>query len=158
MANTVLDSMGVQLERFQDALDAAKAKGPEAYAALFDAPPDGLSVHEIDTAKVLARVSPAHERLLGYAPARMTGQPVASFIILKEVSEMAMNRKLSGGGKLEPYARAFVKADGSGVTLLQLDRHLVDAQGRVTGIRTVLTLMPTASATGSFPRPVAPRG
>lgn len=158
MIHTVLDSKGVQLERFQDALDAAKAKGPEAYAALFDAPPDRLSVHEIDTAKVLVRVSRAHERLLGYAPARMTGQPVASFIILKEVSEMAMNRKLSGGGKLEPYARAFVKADGSGVTLLQLDRHLVDGQGKVTGIRTVLTLMPTAPGTGSFPRPAGPQG
>ena len=121
MINTVLESRGNQLERFQDALDAAKAKGPDAYAALFDSPPDGLSVHEIDTAKVLVRVSRAHERLLGYAPARMTGQPVASFIILKEVSEMAMN-------------------------------------GKVTGIRTVLTVMPTAPPTGGFTRPAGPTG
>ncbi len=158
MINTVLESRGTQLERFQDALDAAKAKGPEAYAALFDAPPAGMSVHEIDTAKVLVRVSRAHEGLLGYAPARMVGQPVSSFVILKEVSEMAMNRKLSGSGKLEPYARAFVKADGSGVTLLQLDRHLVDAQGKVAGIRTVLTLMPSPPPTGSFTRPAGLTG
>lgn len=153
MTNTVLESGGIQLERFQDALDAARAKGPAAYAALFDSPPEGLSVHEIDTAKVLVRVSRAHERILGYPPAQMTGQPVASFIILKEVSEMAMDRQLSGNGRLEPYARAFVRADGSGVTLLQLDRHLVDAQGKVTGIRTVMTLMPAPPPTGSFSRP-----
>lgn len=153
MINTVLESRGIQLERFQDALDAAKAKGPAAYAALFDSPPDGLSVHEIDAAKVLVRVSRAHERILGYTPAQMTGKPVASFVILKEVSEMAMSRKLAGSGRLEPYARAFVKADGSGVTVLQLDRHLLDAQGKVTGIRTVMTLMPPAPATGTFSRP-----
>ena len=155
MLNTVIESKGVELERFQDALDAARAKGPQAYAALFDAPPEGLSVHEINADKVLVRVSRGHEKLLGYAPERMTGQPVSTFVILKEVSEMAMSRKLSGSGRLEPYARAFVCADGSGVTLLQLDRHLVDATGKVSGIRTVVTRMPTAPTSGSWPRPTA---
>lgn len=155
--SNVVDSKGVELERFQDALDAARAQGPGAYDALFNAPPEGLSVHEINTEKVLVRVSPAHERLLGYSPSRMAGQPVSSFIILKEVSEMAMARKLSGSGRLEPYARAFLKADGSGITLIQLDRHILDASGRVTGIRTVLTPMPAAPpVTGAWPRPSSP--
>ena len=158
MVNTVLESKGAQLERLQDALDAARAKGPQAYATLFDAPPEGFSVHEIDTGKVLVRVSPAHEGILGYLPGQMVGKPVSSFIILKEVSEMAMSRKLAGGGKLEPYARAFVTADGSGVTLLQLDRHLVDAAGKVTGIRTVVTRMPSAPSTATFTRPTGPPG
>jgi PAS domain S-box-containing protein len=144
MTNPAFDAKSAELQRFQDALDAAREKGPAAYDALFDAPPDGLSVHEINAEKVLVRVSRAHERLLGYPPHRMTGQPVSSFIILKEVSEMAMNRKLATSGKLETYARAFVKADGTGVTLLQLDRHVLDAGGKVAGIRTVLTLMPAA--------------
>ena len=153
MVNTVLESGSGPLVRFQDALDAARARGPREYDALFDAPPEGISVHEINLEKVLVRVSRAHERLLGYPPEKMKGQPVSSFVILKEASEMAMARKLSGGGALEPYARAFVKADGSGITLLQLDRHLLDAAGKITGIRTVLTPIPPAPSSGSFTRP-----
>ena len=149
----VLESKSVELERFQDALDAARAKGLQAFNALFDAPPEGLSVHEINTEKTLVRVSSAHERLLGYPPDRMTGRPVSSFVILREASEMAMSRKLSSSGKLEPYVRAFVKADGTAVTLLQLDRQIYDAAGKVSGIRTVLTVMPAAPVTGSWPRP-----
>ena len=153
MVNTVLESGSGPLVRFQDALDAARARGVREYDALFDAPPEGISVHEINLDKVLVRVSRAHEKLLGYAPDKMKGQPVSTFVILKEASEMAMARKLSGGGPLEPYARAFVKADGSGITLLQLDRHLLDAAGKIAGIRTVLTPIPSAPSSGSFTRP-----
>lgn len=153
MVNTVLESGSDQLARFQDALDAARARGSRDYDALFDAPPEGLSVHEINLDKILVRVSRAHEKLLGYPPDRMKGQPVSTFVILKEASEMAMARKLSGTRTLEPYARAFVKADGSGITLLQLDRHLLDAAGKITGIRTVLTPIPAAPTSGSFSRP-----
>lgn len=153
MVNTVLESGSGPLVRFQDALDAARAKGTQAYEALFDAPPEGISVHEINLAKVLVRVSRAHEKLLGYPREKMEGQPVSTFVILKEASELAMARKLSGSGALEPYARAFVKADGSGITLLQLDRHLLDASGKIAGIRTVLTPIPAAPSSGSFTRP-----
>lgn len=155
MSNVLIDSKAAELERFQDALDAARAKGPGAYDVLFNHPPEGLSVHEIDTNKVLVRVSAAHERLLGYSPQRMAGQPVSSFIILKEASEMAMSRKLTGAGNLEPYARAFVKADGSGITLLQVDRHVLDSAGKVAGIRTVLAALPSPPQTGSWPRPAS---
>lgn len=153
MVNNVLESGSDQLARFQDALDAARARGSREYDALFDAPPEGMSVHEINLEKVLVRVSRAHEKILGYPPERMQGQPVSTFVILKEASEMAMARKLSGSRTLEPYARAFVKADGSGITLLQLDRHLLDAAGKITGIRTVLTPIPAAPTSGSFSRP-----
>lgn len=144
MKNPTLEARSAELYRFQDALDAARAKGTAAYDTLFNAPPDGLSVHEISAEKVLVRVSPAHERLLGYKPAEMVGRPVASFVILKEASEMAMSRKLSSSGRLEPFARAYRRADGSGVTLLLLDRHILDAAGRVAGMRTVVALMPSA--------------
>ena len=154
MMSRVPESKAAELERFQDALDAARAKGLPSYDALFNAPPEGLSVHEITADKVLARVSPAHERLLGYLPEQMRGRPASSFVILRESSEMAMSRKLSGSGALEPYVRAFRKADGSAVTLLQLDRRLLDAAGRVSGIRTVMTEMPSPPVSGSWPRPV----
>ena len=153
--SSFLESKSVELERYQDALDAARARGLQAFHALFDAPPEGLSVHEINTEKTLVRVSSAHERLLGYPPDRMTGRPVSSFVILREASEMAMSRKLSSSGKLEPYVRAFVKADGSGITVLQLDRQVLDAAGKVAGIRTVLTPMPAPPVSGSWNRPAS---
>ncbi|MBK8594585.1 MAG: PAS domain S-box protein [Holophagales bacterium] len=153
MMNTILESKSAELSRFQDALDAARAKGPGPYDALFNAPPEGMSVHEINADKILTRVSPAHERLLGYPSERMTGQPASSFVILRESSEMAMSRKLSGSGALEPYVRAFLKADGSAVTLLLIDRRKLDAAGKVLGICTVLTPMPSPPATGTWTRP-----
>lgn len=149
MKSTILESKSVELERFQDSLDAARAKGPRSYDALFEAPPEGLSVHEMNTGRILVRVGPARERLLGNPPDRMTGQPVSSFVILREASEMAMNRKLSVSGKLQPCVRAFLKTDGSAVTMLQVDRHILDAAGKVSGIRTVLTAMPCPSLGGS---------
>jgi PAS domain S-box-containing protein len=151
--NPFLESKSAELNHFQDALDATRAKGPETYAALFNAPPAGMSVHEINADKVLTRVSPAHERLLGYPPERMKGQPASSFVILRESSEMAMNRKLSGSGALEPYVRAFLKADGSAITLLLIDRRILDAAGKVSGICTVLTAMTSPPVSGAWSRP-----
>jgi hypothetical protein len=83
----------------------------------------------------------------------MKGQPASSFVILRESSEMAMSRKLSGTGALEPYVRAFLKADGSAATMLLIDRRILDAAGKVSGICTVLTAMPSPPATGSWVRP-----
>ncbi len=151
--NPFLESKSAELNRFQDALDAARARSSGTYDALFNAPPEGMSVHEINADKILTRVSPAHERLLGYPPERMTGQPASSFVILRESSEMAMSRKLSGSGALEPYVRAFLKADGSAVTMLQIDRRILDAAGKVLGICTVLTTMPSSPSSGTWSRP-----
>jgi hypothetical protein len=53
-----------------------------------------------------------------------------------------MDQKLSGQRQLMPFVRAFKKADGRPVTLLLLDRHLVEPSGKVVGIRTVLTEIP----------------
>jgi len=142
MPSTLLDAKSADLERFQDALDAAFGRGHAEYDALFDAPPTGLSVHEIDLDKVLVRVSRAHQLLLGYSPEHMVGKPASTFIVLQETAERAMNQKLSGTRQLKPFVRAFRKADGKPATMLLLDRYLTDASGQVTGIRTVLTEIP----------------
>ncbi len=49
-----------------------------------------------------------------------------------------------GSGALEACARAFVKADGSGITLPQGDRHILDTAGKTPGPRTVLAPIPAA--------------
>lgn len=142
MPHSILDTRVAELARYQDALDAAFVDGPRAYDAAFDAPPPGLSVHEIDRDRIIRRVSRAHRALLGYSPESMVGQPAAAFIVLHETAERAMLQKLSGTRALQPFVRAFRKADDQPATLLLLDRHLLDDAGKVRGIRTVLTEIP----------------
>lgn len=142
MQRPLLDTRSSDLVTFQDALDAALQQGRAAYDALFDSPPAGLSVHEIDLHRIMVKVSRGHQSLLGYPSESMVGQPVSTFIVLQETAERAMDQKLSGQRQLMPFVRAFKRADGRPVTLLLLDRHLVESSGKVVGIRTVLTEIP----------------
>jgi PAS domain S-box-containing protein len=99
--------------------------------------------------KVIVRVSPAHERLLGYPPEAMVGRPAADFIVLQESGERAMDQKLAGTRELKPFVRAFKRADGSSVTMLLLDRRLHDRDGNLVGMRTVMTPMAPEVVSGS---------
>ena len=59
------------------------------------------------------------------------------FIVMRETSERAIDKKLTGAAALKSFVRSFVRADGSSITLLLLDRHLKDASGKAIGLRTV---------------------
>jgi hypothetical protein len=67
----------------------------------------------------------------------MVGRPVWEFIVMQEVAQRAMDRKLSGTVELKPFVRTFLRADGSPVPMVLLDRHRKDVQGSIVGIRTV---------------------
>lgn len=127
----------LELARFLDDLDRAAAAGPRAFDTLFNVPPKGLSVHEILPDKTFTRVSPAHTPLFGYTPAEMVGRNAADFVVLKETSERAMTRKFAPGAALLPFNRTWLKKDGAEISMMMLDRHIKDAQGQITGIRTV---------------------
>lgn len=125
------------LEDYQAQLDAAADAGPEAYQRAFDDPPAGLGVHEIDADKIFRRVSRGSLAILGYEGSELVGRRVLDFIVMRETSERAIDRKLTGAAELRPFVRSFVRKDGSSVTLLMLDRHLRDATGHPVGLRTV---------------------
>jgi PAS domain S-box-containing protein len=108
----------------------------------FKSPPAGISVHEIDTQKKFLRVSPGHRAILGYNPAEMVGKSPLDYVVMRGLSESATSRKLTPGAVLAPNTRSFRKADGTEITLLQVERHLKDAGGHVIGIRTVITEAP----------------
>ena len=142
MALSPKDARIAEMNRFLDALEQAARASPAVFDQTFKAPPAGLSVHEINTEKKFLRVSPAHRAILGYNPAEMVGRSPLDYVVMRGLSESATSRKLSPGAVLAPNTRTFRKADGGEISLLQVERHLKDATGKVIGIRTVITEAP----------------
>jgi PAS domain S-box-containing protein len=125
------------LEQYQSRLDAAAAQGRSTYDRAFESPPAGVGAHEIDSAKVFRRINAGGLATLGYPAAQLLGRPVLDFIVMRQTSERAIDRKLTGAAELKSFVRSFVRADGSSVTLLMLDRHVRNAAGEAVGLRTV---------------------
>lgn len=142
MAISLKDKQILEMNRFLDDLERAARANPAALERAFNSPPSGLSVHEINTQKKFVRVSPAHRGLLGYNPAEMVGRSPLDYVVMRGLSESATSRKLTPGAILVPNSRSFRKADGTEITLLQVERHLKDNQGQIIGIRTVITEAP----------------
>jgi len=128
-----------RVEAYQDRLEKAIASSRTAYDTAFDDPPAGVGAHEIDLSMVLKRVNSGELGLLGYPREQMVGRRVTDLIVMEEASKRAIEKKFAGTMELKPFVRTFRRADGTPVTLLLLDRHLKDVQGRVVGIRSVMT-------------------
>ena len=125
-------------------LEQAQAQGPARFRDVFERPPAGIGVHELDDQGVITRVNAEELRLLGYSEGQMVGRPGWEFVVMQGASQRSIEKKLSGEKELKPFVRTFQKADGTGVALLVLDRLIRDAHGRARGIRTAVMLAPTA--------------
>ena len=130
------DEAAATLTAYQERL--TKATGTPAYDQAFRDSPPGVGVHEIDIEKIIRRVNPEELKVLGYAENELVGRPIFQFIVMQEASQRAIQKKLTGGQTLTPFVRTFVRAGGSAVPMLLLDRYLTDRNGQVTGIRTAL--------------------
>jgi PAS domain S-box-containing protein len=126
------------MEAYQDALARAFADGPAAYDALFERPPARIAAHEIDTAKRLTRVNAVELEMLGYRAEQMLGHAVVEFVVMQDVAKRAVDKKLTVAGEIKPFVRSYVRADGSAITMLIVDRRRLDPTGRVLGMRTVM--------------------
>lgn len=142
MAVSRKDAKIVEMNRYQDDLERAAREGQTHFDHAFNAPPPGMSAHEINTQKKFVRVSPGHRDVLGYRPGDLVGKSPLDYVVMRDLSESATSRKLTAGAVLVPSTRSFRKADGTEITILQVERHLKDAQGQITGIRTVITEAP----------------
>ncbi|HVR71735.1 MAG TPA: PAS domain-containing protein [Vicinamibacteria bacterium] len=127
-----------RMEAYQEALAQAFARGPAHYDALFEKPPSPIAAHEIDAHKVITRVNAVELQLLGYRPEQMIGRPVLEFVVMQEVGKRAIERKLAETGEIKPFVRSYVRADGSAIPVLIVDRQRRDTAGRVVGMRTVM--------------------
>lgn len=142
MTMSLKDAKIAEMTRFLDDLERAAKSGPAAFDQAFNAPPPGISVHEINTEKQFIRVSRGHRNVLGYNSADMVGKYPRDYVVMKGLSESATSRKLAPGAVLLPNTRSFRKADGTEVSILQVERHLKDDQGHLIGIRTIITEAP----------------
>jgi PAS domain S-box-containing protein len=133
------DQAVAALTAFHDQLEQAEKKGLTAFEQAFHDPPPGVvGVHEIDLEHKVVRVSRHELGVLGYTEAEMVGHPVWEFIVMKEAAQRSIDQKFKGKKELKPFARTFRRADGQGLSMLLLDRHLLDKAGQLVGIRTVL--------------------
>jgi PAS domain S-box-containing protein len=127
-----------RMQAYQESLAQAFGRGAALYDALFDKPPGPIAAHEIDGSKVITRVNPFELELLGYRREQMLGRPVFEFIVMQEVGKRAIDKKLTETGEIKPFVRSYVRADGSAVPMLIVDRQRRDGAGRVLGMRTVM--------------------
>lgn len=131
-----------RMQAYQDALAQAFARGRAHYDELFAKPPGRMAAHEIDANKVITRVNRVELELLGYREDQMVGKPVFDFIVMREGAKRAVEKKLTDAGEVKPFVRSYVRADGSAIPMLIVDRHRKDATGRILGMRTVMMETP----------------
>jgi PAS domain S-box-containing protein len=133
------DQAVAALAAYQDQLEEAEKKGTAAFEQVFHNPPAGIvGVHEIDVTQKVVRVSRNELNVLGYTEDQMVGHPVWEFIVMREAAQRSIEQKFKGKKELKPFARTFKRADGQGISMLLMDRHVLDKSGQLVGIRTVL--------------------
>ena len=138
------DAAAGRLREYLQQLEQAQAQGPARFRDVFERPPAGIGVHELDDQGIITRVNAEELRLLGYRESQMVGRPGWEFVVMQGVSQRSIEKKLSGEKELKPFVRTYHKADGTGVTLLVLDSLIRDAHGKARGIRSAVMLAPTA--------------
>jgi PAS domain S-box-containing protein len=142
--NPLEDDAATRLRNHLIELEQAHAQGAGRFRELFDKPPAGIGVHELDDQGNITRVNAEELRILGYRENQMIGHPGWEFVVMQGVSQRSIEKKLSGEKELKPFVRTFQKADGTGIALLVLDRLIRDAQGKARGIRTALMIAPSS--------------
>ena len=136
---TSWDAATAVLEAYQVRLDKALQDGAKSYEAAFKDPPPNVGVHEIDLEMRILRVNPEELKLFGYTEQQMLGKKATDFIVMQETAQRAIEQKVTGAKELKAFMRTFKRADGSAVPMILLDRHMKDKNGRVLGLRTVMT-------------------
>jgi PAS domain S-box-containing protein len=136
------DAAAAALEAYQVRLDKALQDGAKSYDAAFKDAPAQVGAHEIDLEMRILRVNPEELRLFGYTEQQMLGRRATEFIVMQETAQRAIEQKVAGAKELKPFVRTFKRADGTALAMLLLDRHMKDKNGRVLGLRTVMTPAP----------------
>ncbi len=110
----------------------------EYFHRLFDE--TAIAYHDIDTNGIIRRVNRAECDLLGYEPEQLVGKPVWELVSPEAQAESrkAVDAKLSREVELNPFRRAYLRKDGSLLTLEIHENILFDESGNTIGIRSAL--------------------
>jgi two-component system, cell cycle sensor histidine kinase and response regulator CckA len=109
----------------------------DSRASLNNAP---IACHEIDASGKVTFVNPAECRMLGISEGRILGRPIWEFVAPEELEagRESHRRKLSGEQPLAAFERIYVRPDGGRLMLEIHDCYMLDALGRVVGLRSFL--------------------
>jgi len=118
----------------------ATALRPAENEALLQSLIDELPVgyHEIDAEGRITRVNRTELAMLGYAAEEMLGRPAWEFILDSEAARRAIQDKLTGQIPLKTVEGTCLHKDGRHVPVLIQDRHLLNLNGKIVGIRTTV--------------------
>ena len=109
----------------------------EQFIDLFDNAPIGY--HEVDAEGRLTRINTTELKMLGYTAEELVGQYVWKINADENASHNAVLAKLRGTQPVTKiFERSFRRKDGSTFPVLIEDRVLRDADGVITGIRSVV--------------------
>jgi PAS domain S-box-containing protein len=96
-------------------------------------------IYALDREGVITYVSPAIERLLGYPPEEVIGQPFGQFVLPEDLDQVAANFvELVSGRERGPTEYKVIAASGE-IRWVSLSSQLILDGDQVTGIRGVLT-------------------
>jgi PAS domain S-box-containing protein len=106
------------------------------FRTLFNDAP--IAYHEIDRQGIIRRVNRAECRLFGRSRGEILGHYPWDLMPdrVKEESKRAVAEKLDGTRPLTPTEREFTTRDGRSVIVEMHENHILDAAGRIIGLRT----------------------
>ncbi|MFO0959787.1 MAG: PAS domain S-box protein [Isosphaeraceae bacterium] len=120
--------------RAEEALRESEAR----FRGLYDEAPFGY--HEIDAEGRIVNVNRTECELLGYSRDELIGRPVVDLVApeLRPMASLAVAEKISGRRPLVPFEREYLTRDGRRLTVRIEERHVLDRDGRIVGLRTTI--------------------
>ena len=118
--------------------ERALRESEEQYRRLYDEAPFGY--HEIDAEGRIVNINRAECEMLGYAREELIGRPIVDFVAedQREPARLAVLEKLRGERGLVPIERNYTARDGRRLIFAIDERHHLDADGRIIGIRSTM--------------------
>src|SRR5436309_5573437 len=113
----------------------------ERLRLLFEDAP--VPYHELDIEGRIARVNRAECAMLGYEPSELIGKHAWELVSPGErsLSLESVSQNLSGAGDLQPIERRLRRKTGELIAVEIYQNLILDAAGRITGIRGILINM-----------------
>jgi two-component system, NtrC family, sensor kinase len=110
----------------------------DKFRRLYDEAPFGY--HEIDAEGRIVNINRTECEMLGFSIEEMLGRPIFDFVEepQREAARVAVAEKLRGERPLQTIERPYVAKDGRRLIVSIDERHRVDSQGRIIGIRSTI--------------------
>jgi two-component system, cell cycle sensor histidine kinase and response regulator CckA len=117
--------------------EEACRESEKRYREIFDEAPIGL--HEIDREGRIVRVNGTELGMLGCSAEEMLGKPVWEFVVEEELTRRITLAKLDGDRSFhQTFERTYRHKDGKTLVVLVKDQVILDEQGRIMGIRSMM--------------------